>query len=1104
MIAAALTPVMRYLSRLAGLPAGELNDAELLERFHTQDEEAAFTLLVQRHGPMVLRVCQRVLGNAADADDAFQATFLVLLRKADSARWHRSLGCWLHGVAWREAIKARSRRITPGPDIDGFARTAGDPAEAAALRELLAVIDEEIRRLPQMFRAPLVLCGLEGKTCEQAARELRWPKSTLAHRLGKARNRLRRQLLLRGFAVPATLLAASLTRLANGAVVPALMTLTTVRLAKRVTAGSANTPTGYVVHRATIGRWLTAIGLTAAIGMIAATALFTEARTALPETATSPLEEPATASPAVHADREGIPLPAEALARVGSVRLRHGRSLCNPDYSLGHVDYSADGKLLLSSGCGSVRLWDTVTGKLVRQFTGESGRFSDGLFSADGTAVMTLDGETCRWFDTHSGQEVRHCDLKLPKVPAGGRFSPRGDKFAVADVSPGGELIIYDLPSGAERFRKAAAGSWHERGLSFSPDATKVAAVEQRPFGTCRLLFFDATSGKQIGEIELGKTYFEGWTFSPDGTKLLGHNARDGLRVWNMPEGKLLYHFDQGVRGAAFSPDGASIAIAPLLPDNRVVDLTTGKELQRFRSFGGTYLLAFAPDRKTLADGSYSGVIVQWDLASGKRLASSADPIHDFTSLQFAAGDKLLWRSSNDFAAVDWHSGREVRRAPLPDTGEYWFGAFSPDRSRVAGTKLNAEHSQHIVWDAVTGKELCAFPTVAKNTGVVQLFSPDGQTLYTAEWQGRVRALDVNSGREISFFDKRQHFRPILAISPNGRWLAAADLPPARGSQPEITLWDLSEGRESRQLVPRTPNVRARDLAFSPDSTQLVAIGYNHNQAVGEKSGCITIWDVRTGEEKFVRTGLGSSLSKTVVFSPDGRLLATGGWSGDLQLWEIATGEERHHFTGHELAINSIAFSPDGKLLAAASSDAPLFVWDVEGCYGKPPSVVPFSAEEKANLWTSLDDADAAIAFGAMRRLLARPRLAVALLHDRLRQVAPVDDKAVRQLLRQLDADAFAVREKAAADLAAVADTVEPLLRKLMSEKPSPEAGRQLERALASAASSGPERRREVRAIEVLERIGTTEARELLRTLAGGVKEAKLTREAHAAIERLK
>jgi RNA polymerase sigma factor (sigma-70 family) len=167
MHATTLQGILEHLRKLTN-PARDrdLSDVDLLERFRLRREEAAFTLLVQRHGPMVLAVCRRVLGDAHEAEDAFQATFLVLIRNAAAIRKQRSLAAWLHGVASRLAHKARKRTLRQRervgqafqPDIHD------DPGETLATRELRAALDEEIARLPAKYRTPLVLCYLADKT----------------------------------------------------------------------------------------------------------------------------------------------------------------------------------------------------------------------------------------------------------------------------------------------------------------------------------------------------------------------------------------------------------------------------------------------------------------------------------------------------------------------------------------------------------------------------------------------------------------------------------------------------------------------------------------------------------------------------------------------------------------------------------------------------------------------------------------------------------------------------------------------------------------------------------------------------------------------------
>ncbi len=186
-----------------GTVAG-LDDVQLLERFAARGDGPAFASLVARHGPMVLGVCRGVLRDPHDAEDAFQATFLVLVRKAGSLAGVRSLGGWLYRVAYRVALEAdarserRRRREARGVEMDAVAdrRRDGDA-------ELGPVIHEELRRLPEKYRDPIVLCDLEGLTREQAADHLRWPVGTVSGRLARARELLRGRLTRRGVGLSA-------------------------------------------------------------------------------------------------------------------------------------------------------------------------------------------------------------------------------------------------------------------------------------------------------------------------------------------------------------------------------------------------------------------------------------------------------------------------------------------------------------------------------------------------------------------------------------------------------------------------------------------------------------------------------------------------------------------------------------------------------------------------------------------------------------------------------------------------------------------------------------------------------------------------------------
>jgi RNA polymerase sigma factor (sigma-70 family) len=205
---------LRQLRRLVADPeVSATTDAQLLERFRGGRDEAAFAALVRRHSGLVLGVCRRLLGDAHDAEDAFQATFLVLAQKSGSVRGQASVGSWLYRVAYRVSLRAR-RRSANRRKREGRAAVsrADDLLADVTGRELLAVLDEELQRLPGNERAALVLCYLEGRTRDDAARLLGCSESTLNRRIDRAKDRLRSRLLRRGVALPAALLALGLTQ----------------------------------------------------------------------------------------------------------------------------------------------------------------------------------------------------------------------------------------------------------------------------------------------------------------------------------------------------------------------------------------------------------------------------------------------------------------------------------------------------------------------------------------------------------------------------------------------------------------------------------------------------------------------------------------------------------------------------------------------------------------------------------------------------------------------------------------------------------------------------------------------------------------------------
>ena len=282
--------LMDVLQRLRGFArsgASDANDADLLGRFVARREEAAFEALVRRHGPMIWGVCRRVLRDPHDAEDAFQATFLVLVRKAASIARRELLSAWLYGVAYRTALEARvaaaRRRVK---EREAGAMPRNETSEPEALRDALRLLDQELTRLPDRLRTPIVLCDLHGKSRRDAARQLHLPEGTLSSRLARGRVLLARRLARHGLAVSGGALAGALAADAASAGMPPLLTGSTVHTALIYTTGQAAGAASAKVLALTEGVLKTmllsklkiATAMLLAVGLIAAGAMATVLR----------------------------------------------------------------------------------------------------------------------------------------------------------------------------------------------------------------------------------------------------------------------------------------------------------------------------------------------------------------------------------------------------------------------------------------------------------------------------------------------------------------------------------------------------------------------------------------------------------------------------------------------------------------------------------------------------------------------------------------------------------------------------------------------------------------------------------------------------------
>jgi RNA polymerase sigma factor (sigma-70 family) len=269
-----LRKALNHLQSVLAPPGSEaLTDAQLLARFLAGRDEAAFAVLVRRHGPMVLGVCRRLLRHAQDAEDAFQAAFLVLARKAGSVLKGEAVGSWLYMVAYRAAQRARAgraRRQAREKQVDDMPHPPVQPEET---QDWLPLLDDELGRLPEKYRAPVVLCDLEGQSRREAARQLKVPDGTLSRRLAAGRRLLAERLSRRGVTLSGGALAAALSGGAASAQVAAPLVVATAKAAVFAAQGhlaAVSTPVAVLTKGVLRGMFLTKLKVVLGVVLVVA------------------------------------------------------------------------------------------------------------------------------------------------------------------------------------------------------------------------------------------------------------------------------------------------------------------------------------------------------------------------------------------------------------------------------------------------------------------------------------------------------------------------------------------------------------------------------------------------------------------------------------------------------------------------------------------------------------------------------------------------------------------------------------------------------------------------------------------------------------------
>jgi RNA polymerase sigma factor (sigma-70 family) len=611
---------LRHL-REAGLVRDgvEMTDGQLLEHFVTNHDEAAFEVLVRRHGPMILGVCRRLLRHPQDVEDAFQATFLVLVRKAASIGQRELLGNWLYGVAYRTALDARAatarRRkrekqvsLMPEPaTVDG----------ADDWRDLRPLLDQELSRLPDMYRIPIVLCDLEGRTRRDAARQLGIPAGTLSGRLTSAREMLAKRLARHGLALSGGALLAALSPSAVSASVPSPLVASAVQAATAVASGHGLA--GVVsVQAAALAEGVMKTMLVKML-KIAPTVLLT-------------LVVIAAAAVVVQANRDG---PGAGAAKVLKLDGRGRRVAWSPDGKTLAVAeiYEPFFPLHFGRGGSVLKLWDVEKGE-VRQTLAESTEkglaFQQVAFSADGKTIAATVTQVIRKADSVEIRDVvqlwdaktlalKHT-LKGASQLACIAFSPNSKRIVAGNPSRK-TVTLWNAETGVLE-RTLETGEAQPWSVVFSPDSKALAIGGQKEDHSGQVQFWDVRTWTLKHVLEQEK-YVNIVAFSANGKVLASGSGSDLIQLWDTQKGKLIRSLQgvrHGARCVAFSPDGQTVAAGWKDGVVRLWDVQSGELKETLEGHTALfspeiYSLAFSPDGKTLASASQDETVRLWPIS---------------------------------------------------------------------------------------------------------------------------------------------------------------------------------------------------------------------------------------------------------------------------------------------------------------------------------------------------------------------------------------------------------------------------------------------------------------------------------------------------------
>jgi WD40 repeat protein len=674
-------------------------------------------------------------------------------------------------------------------------------------------------------------------------------------------------------------------------------------------------------------------------------------------------EQPKPAeSDQLRVDLYGDPLPPGVVARMGTVRFRHGDSV-------GWLAFAPDGNTLASwTWDNCLHVWDPATGKNIRREPVHHARRHAMAIFPDGKSLAVLashDGSIHLW-DFASGQ---HAPPTFEAGPRVGRLIEGEDResFSCFAVAPDGKILAAGTSGYTDRPRMVQLWEVGEIGggrelrhlkelrqfnrtldpvywIGFSVDGKKlVTASQKRDDPATTLCVWEADTGVELRRMSVPYPSRQGYNASiaiaPDGRTIALGTPKHSIHVWDLMEGKELHELkghEAEVHCVAFSPDGTLLASGGRDMTVRLWDVAAGKQLHQCKGpRSWVEAVAFSPDGKKLASGGQDSMIRLWDTSTGRELQPPNGHQHWIVAMALTPDGKTLVTGSTDGMLRQWdaRSGKEIRLL-AEDQSSFSCVALSPDGQVLAAASHDA--MLHL-WELSTGKAVWQVKMPQGPSHFHSLaFAPDGKSLVCAARDQMLHFWDAATGKGIRQLQGHQRELPAVAFSPDGKILACAGVDPKTGQGHAVQLWDVAAGAVLRTLPIERGYVFC--LAFSPDGKSLVSAGSSINTGMAtvnaDLADSMSVWEMATGQLRHKVPGRptkrwGNRRSvNSVAFVPDGKTLAAAEGDG-IFLYDVVTGKVRHHLDGHLGEVFGVALSADGKLLVSTSMDHTALVWDL-------------------------------------------------------------------------------------------------------------------------------------------------------------------------------